>query len=331
MRGMSPSSGVTTTETMGIIVPLNRPALTVGPGPRSVQQARPGSVDTIREIGRPELVETTELGVSELVTNAVLHAEPPIEVRVRGTRLHPRVEVRDGSPEPPVMPTPGRAATDPVDLDEDRLLVTFGRGLDIVARCADAWGAELEDDRQGDVVRPGRRDPRHRRRRPGHRPARRRPPHAAIRRPPVPAARASPCRASPTSSATTRSCAARSGCSHWPTSRTTRSRRPSPTCSGRCSASCARGSTSTQHPPRPDGTVDLTIRLSRRERGDDGPVRRAARLRRRVLLARADAVAGPRPRAAGLPDLVPHRVRAPAGRAARRSRGRSAPSYRAQA
>ena len=130
---------------MGIIVPLNRPALVVGPGPRSVQRARRWVVDTIREIGRPELAENTELGVSELVTNAVLHAEPPIEIRVRGTRLHPRIEVRDGSTEPPVMPTPGRSELDLVELDEGLILVTFGRGLDIVSRCADAWGAELED------------------------------------------------------------------------------------------------------------------------------------------------------------------------------------------
>ena len=131
---------------MGFIVPLNRPALTVGPGPRNVQQARHWVVDTIREIGRPELAETTELAVSELVTNAMLHAEPPIEIRVRGTRLHPRIEVRDGSTEPPVMPTPAQAYHDPVDLAEDQLLLTYGRGLDIVSRCADAWGAELEEN-----------------------------------------------------------------------------------------------------------------------------------------------------------------------------------------
>jgi len=130
---------------MGSTVPLSRPALTVGSGPRSAQEARRWVVGTVLEIGRAELVHTTELGVSELVTNAVLHGEPPIAVRVRGTRLHPRVEVRDGSTEPPQMPTLVRTAADPVDLDEDDLLITFGRGLDIVARCADAWGAEIED------------------------------------------------------------------------------------------------------------------------------------------------------------------------------------------
>jgi hypothetical protein len=29
---------------------------------------------------------------------------------------------------------------------EDELLLTFGRGLDIVARCADAWGADIEEN-----------------------------------------------------------------------------------------------------------------------------------------------------------------------------------------
>ena len=100
-------------------------------------------VETCRDIDRADLVECAELGVSELVTNALLHAEPPISVRVRGTREHPRVEVRDGSVEPPAIPE-----AHPADADE--LLLTFGRGLGIVARCADAWGAEIEDD--GKVV-----------------------------------------------------------------------------------------------------------------------------------------------------------------------------------
>ncbi|MFC4784355.1 ATP-binding protein [Nocardioides sp. MAHUQ-72] len=108
-----------------------------------MQNARRWVVDTCTDIDRPDLIECAELGVSELVTNALLHADPPIQVRVRGTREHPRVEVRDGSLEPPRLPE-----THPTD--EDELLLTFGRGLGIVARCADAWGAEIEDD--GKVV-----------------------------------------------------------------------------------------------------------------------------------------------------------------------------------
>lgn len=120
-------------------VPLNRPALSLGSGPRGVQDARRWVVDTCHDIARSDLVECAELGVSELVTNALLHAEPPLSVRVRGTREHPRVEVRDGSVEVPPMPT-----TAPQD--DDDLLLTFGRGLSIVARSAAAWGVEVEDD-----------------------------------------------------------------------------------------------------------------------------------------------------------------------------------------
>ena len=74
-----------------------------------------------------------------MITNALLHAEQPVSVRLRGTREHPRIEVRDGSRQPPDLP----------DLDgnpEDDLLLTFGRGLSIVARVSSAWGAELEED-----------------------------------------------------------------------------------------------------------------------------------------------------------------------------------------
>ena len=126
-------------------MPLNRPPLALGQGARGVQDARRWVADLCTEIGRPELVECAQLGVSELVTNALLHGEPPITVRVRGTSEHPRVEVRDSSVEAPILPS------DPLDKPEtDDLLLTFGRGLSIVARCSDAWGAEIEDD--GKVV-----------------------------------------------------------------------------------------------------------------------------------------------------------------------------------
>jgi hypothetical protein len=97
-------------------------------------------VGTFTDIGRHELVECAEVGVSELVTNALLHGAPPITVRVRGTREHPRVEVRDISTEPPELPAPTELQ------DEADLLLTFGRGLSIVARASDAWGVEVEED-----------------------------------------------------------------------------------------------------------------------------------------------------------------------------------------
>ena len=124
-------------------MPLNRPALTLGPG-FSVSDVRGWVAQACRDIGRAELVECAELGVSELIANALLHGEAPVQVRVRGTREHPRVEVRDSSVREPVLPSAA-----PFD-SEDDLLLTFGRGLRIVARVSDAWGAEIEQD--GKVV-----------------------------------------------------------------------------------------------------------------------------------------------------------------------------------
>ena len=121
-------------------MPLNRPALSLGAGPRGVQDARRWVVSTFRDLGRDDLVETSEVAVSELVTNAMLHGSPPISVRVRGTRDHPIVEVSDGSTDAPSLPTPP-------PLDElDSMLFTFGRGLSIVARASQHWGADIDDE-----------------------------------------------------------------------------------------------------------------------------------------------------------------------------------------
>lgn len=124
-------------------MPLNKPPLTLGTDPRSVHEARRWIARACRDLGREDLLECAELGVSELVTNALLHAGDPILVRLRGTINHPRVEVADGSHEPPILT--------PVDTDDpEELLSTFGRGINIVARCSVAWGASIEPD--GKVV-----------------------------------------------------------------------------------------------------------------------------------------------------------------------------------
>ena len=116
-------------------MPLNLKALPLEPDPESVKEARAWVREVLERLDREDIVETAELGVSELVTNAILHGSPPITVRVRGTRDHPRVEVRDASNRPPEVNI-GMA-------DEDHLLATFGRGLGLVALNSSAWGAEL--------------------------------------------------------------------------------------------------------------------------------------------------------------------------------------------
>lgn len=114
-------------------MPWNERTLALPPAAPSVRVARRWVSDVLEEVGRPELVESAQLGVTELVTNALLHAMPPVTVRVRGTIDHPRVEVTDHS----LLP-PQRSGND----DEDEL-VTFGRGLDLVASHALRWGSDI--------------------------------------------------------------------------------------------------------------------------------------------------------------------------------------------
>jgi anti-sigma regulatory factor (Ser/Thr protein kinase)/GAF domain-containing protein len=90
-------------------------------------RARRLAAHALRRWGLEQLSESTELMVSELVTNAIRHATRPVTLRlVRTSRL--RCEVGDDSP---ALPRARRAGPE----DE------HGRGLQIVARCADEWGA----------------------------------------------------------------------------------------------------------------------------------------------------------------------------------------------
>jgi anti-sigma regulatory factor (Ser/Thr protein kinase) len=121
-------------------VPLNRPAEPLAPGPRGAAQARRWVAEVLAEVGREDLRENAELAMSEVVTNAILHGKGPITVRLRGTRDHPRVEVRDASSDAPALTSDDHV---PDFIDE---LPTFGRGLAIVASFSEAWGAERDED-----------------------------------------------------------------------------------------------------------------------------------------------------------------------------------------
>ncbi|PYC72149.1 protein phosphatase [Streptomyces tateyamensis] len=81
----------------------------------------------LRRWGLEALAENTELMVSELVTNAVRHAKKPVTLRLVRTSVL-RCEVGDDSPS---LPRRRRARP-----DDER-----GRGLELVAKCADGWGS----------------------------------------------------------------------------------------------------------------------------------------------------------------------------------------------
>ncbi|MEU9372509.1 ATP-binding protein [Streptomyces sp. NPDC048255] len=78
---------------------------------------------------RPEAVEDVLLLVSEVVTNACLHAGGPRELVLRHTPERLRVEVSDDSPESPRRRPPG-----------DRAL-PGGHGLIVLERLARNWGS----------------------------------------------------------------------------------------------------------------------------------------------------------------------------------------------
>lgn len=78
------------------------------------------------------MLSTGELLISELVSNAVLHASSAPRVEVYLSRRTMRVAVRDDDPTLPEMRTP--------DLDRPG-----GRGLHILDQLASRWGAEARD------------------------------------------------------------------------------------------------------------------------------------------------------------------------------------------
>lgn len=105
-------------------------ATTLPPDPSSPSRARRLVEESLEPIGwRPTRVADASLLASELVTNAVQHAHTDITLRIHAEGGRMRVEVQDASPVLPAMDD------GPVTLTES------GRGLDLVERLSERWGA----------------------------------------------------------------------------------------------------------------------------------------------------------------------------------------------
>ena len=103
----------------------------------SVAVARRHVRQVLTRLGAQVLEESAELGVSELVTNAILHAQTPFTLTVRvllGGRV--RIDVTDSSPSP-------------VQLRHFGVAASTGRGLQLVASTSSAWGIEELAPQQG--------------------------------------------------------------------------------------------------------------------------------------------------------------------------------------
>lgn len=95
----------------------------------SIPQARHFVRSSVSDYLPVHALDTVELLTSEVVTNAVLHADsdPVVEVAAEGGTV--RISVQDQNP---AWPSPKRVCDD----------ATSGRGLALVDTMADAWGVE---------------------------------------------------------------------------------------------------------------------------------------------------------------------------------------------
>jgi anti-sigma regulatory factor (Ser/Thr protein kinase) len=117
------------------------PRLALDLDSQSPARARAWICLELTQLNRPELIESSQLALSELVTNAILHAQTPIQVSVLTHGDSVRIEVQDGSPRRPATRTQSRDGLEPA---------TVGRGIHIVEALAAEWG--VRRDRQGKVV-----------------------------------------------------------------------------------------------------------------------------------------------------------------------------------
>ena len=70
------------------------------PDPSSARRARRHVVEALERAGLPDQADVAALLVSELVTNALLHARSAVTLRVEAGPTAVRVEVADTSPRP---------------------------------------------------------------------------------------------------------------------------------------------------------------------------------------------------------------------------------------
>ena len=112
-------------------------ALDLPPTSDSVPRARRFVAQELRD--SPSDVETAVLLVSEVVTNAVLHARTSVTLRVEQRPDMVRIEVHDGSPvQLRIHAFSPTAAT--------------GRGLRLLDQLAHRWGVDSDSPSGGKVV-----------------------------------------------------------------------------------------------------------------------------------------------------------------------------------
>ena len=99
------------------------------PEPASASRARQLARERLRVVCTPDVLDTVALLVTELVTNAILHARTPLQLEIE---VHPdrvRLCVEDASLQQPELH----------HYDTDAVT---GRGLALLEQLATSWGVE---------------------------------------------------------------------------------------------------------------------------------------------------------------------------------------------
>jgi PAS domain S-box-containing protein len=100
------------------------------PSASSAAEARRLVREAVTSVDRDDLVEVGELLISEVVTNAVVHAGTPVEIEVTVGPDGLRAEVSDGSRHLPAVRT-------------QATLAGTGRGLHMLEQLVDSWGVQV--------------------------------------------------------------------------------------------------------------------------------------------------------------------------------------------
>ena len=110
--------------------------LTLQPQSSAAGIARRWVREMLTERSRDDLMDAAVLGVSELVTNALLHVRSVINVRIVDAGARLRIEVYDDSTR--------RPESNASFVDEETSPPTIGRGLRIVDAISLSWGVAYE-------------------------------------------------------------------------------------------------------------------------------------------------------------------------------------------
>ena len=112
--------------------PSNEVRLALGDDLQAPGRARAAVRRALVDWKLPALVEDAVLAVSELVTNALVHGRPPVELTLHCSGGQVRIGVHDNNPAQPPMTGSGHSPTG----------ATSGRGVAIITALADDVGCE---------------------------------------------------------------------------------------------------------------------------------------------------------------------------------------------